>query len=360
MIRFAWTRFRTQALVGAGVLAIAAIVLAVTGIQLAHAYDAAVAVCTRQGNCATTLGNGLNSFPSQGDLNTANGLNALGLAVPALIGMFWGAPLVAREFETGTFRLAWTQGITRVRWLAAKLAVAGVAAIAAGELFSLMVTWWSSPIRKAQMASGLASGISHSGITPAGYAAFGFALGVTAGLFIRRTLPAMAVTLAVYTAVIIAFPIWVQPHLIPPVQATMALPASSAMNMQVTNNMLQPQTLQSAPGDTGAPAGSWVLSTSQVVNQDGRPVHSVPAQACGPTPSSQACAAYIESLHLRQTVTYQPASRYWAFQWIETAIYLALSLLLAGLCFLRIRPGRPAAPDIARPGRLAPALERSP
>jgi hypothetical protein len=253
MIRFAWIRFRTQAAVGAGVLAVAAIALAVTGLQLAHAYDTAAALCPRPGNCPQMLGNSLNSFPSQGDLNAANSLNALGLVVPALIGMFWGAPLVAREFETGTFRLAWTQGVTRVRWLAAKLGVAGLAAIAAGELFSLMVEWWSSPIRKAQMTSGLTHGISHSGVTPIGYAAFGFALGVTAGFFIRRTLPAMAVTLAIYAAVIIAFPVWVRPHLIPPVQATVALPASSAMNMQILNNMLQPQTLAAPPDDRGVP-----------------------------------------------------------------------------------------------------------
>jgi len=363
MIRFAWIRFRTQAAVGAGVLAIAAIVLAVTGIQLAHAYDTAVAVCTRQGNCATVLG-GFSGFPSQGDLNAANGLAALGLAVPALIGMFWGAPLIAREFETGTFCLAWTQGVTRVRWLAVKLGVAGVAAVAAGELFSLMVNWWSSPIHKAQMGTGLASGISHSGIAPAGYAAFGFVLGATAGLFIRRTLPAMAVTLAVYTAVIIAFPVWVRPHLIPPVQATVALSTTSGMYVQITNNTLLPQTVQrSLAGAPGVPAGSWVLSTGQVVNAEGRPVYSVPAQSCLGSQSalsSQACAAYIASLHLRQTVTYQPGSRYWAFEWVETAIYLAFSLLLAGLCFLRIRPGRPAQPDIHRPSRLSPALERSP
>jgi hypothetical protein len=363
MIRFAWTRFRTQALVGAGVLAIAAVILLVTGIQLAHAYDTAVAACTQQGNCGATLGEA-NGFPSQGDLNAANSLNALGLAVPALIGMFWGAPLVAREFETGTYCLAWTQGVTRVRWLAAKLGVVGVAAAAVGELFSLMVNWWSSPVREAQMGTGLASGISHSGITPAGYAAFGFVLGVTAGLFVRHTLPAMAVTLAVYTAVIIAFPVYVRPHLIPPVQATVALNPASNMYVAIRNNTLLPQTVQG--GLAGAPgmAGSWILATGQVVNAEGRPVYSVPAQACAgppPAPGSQACATYEESLHLRQTVTYQPASRYWTFEGIETAIYLVFSLLLAGLCFLRIRPRRrPAARDVPRPAQLAPALESSP
>jgi hypothetical protein len=369
MIRFAWTRFRTQALVGAGLLAIAAVILLVTGIQLNHAYDTAVAACKQQGNCATMLG-GPSGFPSQGDLNAANSLNALGLAVPALIGMFWGAPLIAREFETGTFCLAWTQGVTRVRWLAAKLGVVGVAAVAAGELFSLMVNWWSSPVRQAQMGTGFTSGISHSGITPAGYAAFGLALGVTAGLFIRHTLPAMAVTLAVYTAVIIAFPVWVRPHLIPPVQTTSTLSLASIARMPAVG--ASNGHLLLVPGSAALPTGAWNISSSPLTTPDGRASSSEPAGPCagpasqGPAPAppspaeAQACDDYIESLHLRQTVTYQPASRYWAFEWIETAIYLALSLLLAGLCFLRIRPGRPAQPDIHRPTRLAPALERSP
>ena len=53
-------------------------------------------------------------------------------------------------------------------------------------------------------------------------------------------------------------------------------------------------------------------------------------------------------------MTYQPANRYWAFQWYETAIYLALALFLAALCFLRIRPGRSAEPDLHRPRAIRP------
>ena len=68
------------------------------------------------------------------------------LVVPALIGMFWGAPLIARELETGTYRLAWTQGVTRKRWLAVKLGLVGLASMAVAGLLSLMVTWWSSPL----------------------------------------------------------------------------------------------------------------------------------------------------------------------------------------------------------------------
>ena len=342
MIRFAWTRFRAQALVGAAVLAIVGVVLLVTGIQLNHSYHAAAAVCRQQHNCAGLF----NVWPSNGYLTANNILGAIGLAVPGLIGMFWGAPLAAREFETGTFRLAWTQGVTRARWLAAKLAVAGAAAVAAGELFSLMVNRWASPIHQANPDySPLIPGSYHTGIAPAGYAAFAFALGVTAGLLIRRTLPAMAVTLAIFTAVIIAFPIWVRPHLIPPARATSALSLASAA---VTGSTSDGHLILTTKTWTVLP-GAWVLS-SQLSTPGGRAASSEPAGPCGaPSASAQACNDYIESLHFQQTVTYEPASRFWAFQWYETGIYLALAVILAGLCFLRIRPGRSAEPGIHRP-----------
>jgi ABC-type transport system involved in multi-copper enzyme maturation permease subunit len=359
MIRFAWTRFRTQALVGAGVLAIAGAVLLVTGIQLSHAYYAAAAVCKQHGNCAHMF---TYTFPSQGYLDAGNELSALTLAVPGLIGMFWGAPLAAREFETGTFRLAWTQGVTRTRWLAAKLAIAGAAAIAAGELFTLMVAWWSSPIHKAEPGyTPFTSGSFHTGVAPAGYAAFAFALGVTAGLLIRRTLPAMAVTLAIFTAVIVAFPIWVRPHLIPPVQATSTLSLASIANMPGVGAFNGHLSL--APGPAAAPPGAWVISSSQLTTPDGRASSSEPAGPCGTSSASaQACNDYIESLRLRQTATYQPASRYWAFQWIETAIYLTLALALAGFSFWWINRNHSTELNIRRPRtrQPAPALQNSP
>jgi hypothetical protein len=360
MIRFAWTRFHTQALAGAGVLAIAGAVLLVTGIQLSHTYYAAAAVCKQQGNCAHMF---TYTFPSQGYLTADNTLNALGLAVPGLIGMFWGAPLAAREFETGTFRLVWTQGVTRTRWLAAKLAIAGAAAIAAGELFTLMVAWWSSPIHKANPAdTAFTSGSFHTGVAPVGYAAFAFALGVTAGLLIRRTLPAMAVTLAIFTAVIIAFPIWVRPHLIPPVQTSSTLSLAAIANMPGVGAFNGHLSL--APGPAAAPPGAWVISSSQLTTPDGRASSSEPAGPCGsPSPAkAQACNDYIESLHLRQTVTYQPASRYWAFQWAETAVYLALALALAGFSFWWINRNRSTELNIRRPRtrQPAPALQNFP
>ena len=355
MIRFAWFRFRTQALVALGVLAVLAVVLVVTGIRLAHAYAAAVAACKPHGDCATAL----SLFPSHGYLTASNGMHLLVIAIPCVLGMFWGAPLAAREFETGTFRLAWTQGSTRTRWLAVKLAVVGAASIAVAGLLSLMVTWWSSPIAAAQMTARLDPGIfSKSGIAPVGYAAFAFASGVAAGLLSRRTLPAMAVTLAIFAAVVwFAFPLWVRPHLLPPAQTTVPLSTTSINGYVLVGDGRM--VVQTAPPDL---PGAWILS-NQLTTPAGRPAPTIPAtQACASnTSSGQTCNAYVESLHLRQTVTYEPASRYWPLQWYETGIYLALALALAGLCLWWIRPGHFAGLNIRRrTSQPAPALQSSP
>jgi ABC-2 family transporter protein len=357
MIRFAWIRFRTQALVGAGVLAIFGAALLVTGLWLAHSYHASASVCGQHSDCADLF----NVWPSNGYLTADNILGAACLAVPGLIGMFWGAPLVAREFETGTFRLAWTQGVTRVQWLAAKLAIAGAAAIAAAELFTLMVNWWSSPIHQANPGyNPFMSSSYHTGIAPAGYTALAFAVGVTAGLLIRRTLPAMAVTLAIYTAVIIVFPIWVRPHLIPPVRTTSTLSQAAIAAMPGVGAFNG--SLSLASGSPAAPPGAWVISASQLTAPDGRAASDEPAGPCENQAGSQACNDYIERLHLRQTVTYQPASRYWAFQWLETGIYFTVAFALSGFSLWWVKRNRSAELDIRRPRTRprTPALVGSP
>jgi ABC-type transport system involved in multi-copper enzyme maturation permease subunit len=357
MIRFTWLQYRTQAAWALGALAILAIVLAVSGIQVAHAYDATVAACKQRGDCAAAL----SGFPDKVDPEWLWGLlDALVIAVPGLTGMFLGAPLAAREFETGTFRLAWTQGISRTRWLAVKLAVVGAATMAVAGLLSLMVTWWSSPIDTATMNRLNLQSFPGGGIAPVGYAAFAFTLGLTAGVLIRRTVPAMAVTLVVFTAVQLAFPALVRPHLIPPVQASSALSMASIQDVG-SGGPTGPGSTLFVQAQADAPPGAWVLS-SQILTPAGRPASTEPASVCASQQSTRnECTGYIASLHLRQTSTYQPVSRYWPLQWCETAIYLVLALLLAGLCYLRIRPGHGAGLNVRhRTSQPTPALQGSP
>jgi hypothetical protein len=225
-------------------------------------------------------------------------------------------------------------------------------------LLSLTVTWWSSPIAAAQRGTRIDPGIfTESGIAPVGYAAFAFALGATAGLLIRRTLPAMAVTLAIFVAVVwFAFPFSVRPRLIPPVQTASALNIASVVASGGDVGGAHGLFVQTQPDM----AGAWILST-RIITPAGRPASSEPAtRACmGDTATARTCDACLEGLHLRQTVTYQPASRYWPLQWYETGIYLALALALAGLCLWWIRPSRFAGFNIRhRTSRPTPALQR--
>jgi hypothetical protein len=342
VIRLTWLQFRAQAAAAFGVLAVVATGLAVTGPHLLHLYHASgIATCHARDDCGLRASVFLRKL-ALGQVDQVLYFLGIGIlfAAPAIIGMFWGAPLVARELQAHTSRLAWTQGVTRTRWLAVKLCVTGMAAMATAGLLSLMLTWWSSPIDR---AVGLKYGNSVSfirlgvvlfptrGITPVGYAGFAFALGVTAGVLTRRTLPAMAVTLAGFAAAQIAMPLWIRPHLIAPARALVALNRTNISSLaRGSNGRIIVNPPASAPGP-----GAWLLST-KTIDEAGRIFNVATVRACLGS-HFPACQASLGRLHLRDLVTYQPASRFWALQWHETVIFLGLAVLLAAVCFWRVR-----------------------
>jgi ABC-type transport system involved in multi-copper enzyme maturation permease subunit len=349
MIWLTWRQFRAQALTAAGGLAAFAILLAATGPSLAGRFaGSGITGCHggyAVGGCMTAAIGFLNRIAAT---TLYPAVYALGLVViliaPAIIGIFWGAPLIARELETRTFALAWTQGITRTRWLTVKLALTGLAAMAVTEALSLMYAWWSEPIARAinlgASTSVLTGGrfgaliFATHGITPLGYAAFAFALGAAAGALIRRTLPAMALTLAIFAAAQIAMPLWIRPNLIPPHRTTATFASVQAVDIGTLAATV-------VPGHPGA----WILS-SGAVDASGQPVNldavsascfSQAPSAVKGGPSAPAVWQCLERRHIQAAVTYQPGSRYWPLQGIETGIFLALALSLAGFfCFWRL------------------------
>src|SRR3984957_1528887 len=148
MIWLAWRQFRVQAIIAAAALGAPAarrapaILLGVTGPRLASRYAGSGIAGCHGGSCANAASDFLTQLAAT---RTYPFLYSLGLvlilAVPALLGIFWGAPLIAREFETGTYRLAWNQSVTRTWWLTVKLALTGLAAMAVTEALSLMHAW---------------------------------------------------------------------------------------------------------------------------------------------------------------------------------------------------------------------------
>jgi ABC-type transport system involved in multi-copper enzyme maturation permease subunit len=339
MMWLTWRQFRVQATAAVAILAGFAVILGITGSHLTHLYaTSGMATCQLHGTCSALYAGFIGAVKAD---SIYPFLYFFGTAVlvitPALIGAFWGAPLVTRELEAGTFRLAWNQGVTRTRWLAIKLTAVGMAAMITTGLLSLMITWWVSPIDR---AGGFPNNMGRfsrfsplifaaRGITPIGYAAFAFVLGVTVGVLIRRTLPAMAVTIAVFTAIAIVMPSWVRPHLLPPDHATTAISAATLADngFVMTSN-----------GELTVPvniSGAWITS-NQAITTAGH-VFVLPIVPACQTGTQRQCTNWIADQHLRQVISYQPASRFWALQWYETAIFLALALLLVGLCCWRIR-----------------------
>jgi hypothetical protein len=348
MIRLSWLQFRAQALVAAVALGAFAVLLAATGPHLNSLYAASGITGCPASSCETLASDFLQQLYAAG---TYWMLDLAGVVIilltPAIIGLFWGAPLIARELETGTAALAWNQSITRTRWLTVKLTLTGFAAMAVTEGMSLMQTWWAAPISRAVSHGGggtnLAMGRFSSlvfathGITPLGYAAFAFTLGVTAGALIQRTVPAMAVTLVIFAAVQLAMPLWIRPHLFPADHTVIPVTSLDDISLQQGARSGTPTSLTLGALNMPGQPGAWLLS-SGAVNAAGQATSTTPAACTAPSIGNNSPAFFdcLARHGIREAISYQPASRYWPLQWTETAIYLVPALALAAYCFRRL------------------------
>lgn len=348
MIRVAARQFRTEAIVGGALLVVVAIVLAVTGAHLSHVYDAFASQCKAAGDCANS------SNPVQNvDRPLQGAVPILVIVAPALLGMFFGAPLIARELESGTYRLAWTQSVTRKRWLTAKLGLVSLFAIAVAGLLTSIADWWARPLMAANGNRFGAAIFSVQGVAPIGYAAFALALGVAAGVLLRHTIAAMAATAVGFAAARLAVTYLVRPNLASPMRKLVSLSAGSGPSVgfsdanggsvllgppqvNVPNGWVYSTALADKAGH--APTSQYIAHVCPVV---GRGAHQLAASGgqlgAGPSGAQiQACIAKLSS-SVHTVLTYQPASRFWPFQLAEMGIFLAAALGLCGLSYWWLR-----------------------
>ncbi len=199
--RMAWITWRHHRIALGGVavfLGALAVWLWRVGLKLHHAYAAASACHPA---ASTACGELVIIF------DTTGGILKGGFVlqpVPALIGAFVGPLVLAYEFETGTFRYAWTQGFGRWRWTLAKLAMLGVAVTAIAGAFSLLVSWYYQPYLASGRFHDPTSPLLHwlfdlRGVAFAAWTLTAFAMGALAGMLIRRVVPAIVATLVGYT-----------------------------------------------------------------------------------------------------------------------------------------------------------------
>ena len=298
-----WRQHRTQVLITAGLLVTLGTFLLINGMRT----TASTAGLTDEALLAAIRG--------QRFSEVFNVIGWLPLA-PALIGLFWGAPVLGKEFERGTHRLAWTQSVSMRRWLAVKLGMLSGLVVLGGLAFGAMMGAWSSTFGPTSQADrfGNAGLFVLTGVVPAAWWLFAFMTGVAAGAVFRRTLPAIAATLAVVvTAVLCMFLFNVRAYYAPAERAV----------------------VEFNPNGETIPRNWWVQRT-EYIDATGQPVTDLaPLVRC--LPDTGACTA---TPGLRQVVYYQPADRYWRFQWTEAALLAAATLALGVIAVNRTAHSR--------------------
>ncbi len=330
MIWLTWRQFRTPALVAASALVVALAVMAVTGSRLAHDYTALGLSSCAAGHEAQvgTLSCGDLERKFLGYYPVLHLLGPLLLVVPALIGAFWGAPLIARELEAGTQRLAWVQSVTRTRWLGVKLAVIGAVGVGLTALLSLAITWWSDPFDRLNGRMSPEQ-FAQRGLVPLAYAAFAFALGAAVGAVIHRTLPAMAAALGGFVLVRIGIQ-WLRPRLVDPLE--LSYPTFSFAADEPAGRM--------------SAEHGWVLSTrtldgaGHVISSGGTVRDDVVIRLCQRDISNITKVDLDQCgrrLGLHDVVRVIPADRFWLLQAWESAIFLGMALALMGFSFWWVR-----------------------
>ena len=324
MIWATWRMHRSIFLSSIAVAIAFAIWLAITGEMDAHAW----AIFTSHHCSVMSPGSSaicLSSYHSVGDFSTVNA--ALCGALPPLLGLVLGVPIVAGEIQLRTNRLAWTQSITRTRWVLIKLGVG--AAFTAGIVGAMapLFWWWTDAVQRNSHI--MPADFDISGFAPVAYALFAFMLGAALGAFIHRSGWAFAAAVPIFALVRTGIRLYIRPDLIPPTT--------------VTTNAYAPIYNYNAwyLHAGSVPLGRMSPAPGQTWSSNDQLIESCQGPVTGGEKAALHSANYCEKLHhLHYVLQFQPPSHFWALQTAESAIFLAAAGALLVLTVLAVRRWR--------------------
>lgn len=332
MIWLTWRQHRKEALFTVVALAVLAALMVPTGLKMHDMYDSSgLGAClAKLGDEPVVKGGVCGALVEQFN-NRFNGFQFVAIlfaVLPLLAGLFFGAPLVAREVENGTHRLVWTQGVSRRYWAQVKFALTGGAATLVAVAYAVGVTWWYAPLAATGNGRFIYVVFDVQGLAPVGYTLFAVALGVFAGTVSRRVMPAMGITVAGFVVVRVAVEVLARSHY--RTAKTLSYGVQGELNPNPGSGAwVQHQYVRDAAGDV-------VLNSGGV----GCPA-SGPDSAKGGTDAAAQCLDELARSGIGRGsynwIEYQPADRFWLFQSIETGIFLVLAAALVYLAVRRIR-----------------------
>jgi hypothetical protein len=300
-----------------------------------HAYQSASANCTQ--NPANPSCSDLSSsiFQTTADKMLVGLIPTAVLFLPIILGVFWGAPLLAKEYADGTNSLAWTQSVSRRKWLTVKLVWTLVATVLFMGAFTALNTWWSrtpNAINMDRFANGNVFG--EQGLVPAAITLFAVSWGIMFGAWFRKVMVAVGVTLGVYIAAAhIVVPNLLRPNYVTPVSVTAPVgPALLASKIPkgawVTSQLIYDKNGKAIYGDLYPVMPPECQKLTQDVQvPDGGHIAKVKASGADPVDDC------LNHYGFHQVAKYQPSYRYWDFQRIEAVIYLGLTAVAVAITY---------------------------
>lgn len=211
MIWLTLRQHRSELLIAGVVVGTCVVALAISGLLIAHDYSVLSLQCF--GRLATA------QCDSSSFYNKWQAVSQFPVVMnifPVLAAMFFAAPLVAGEIEAGTLHLVWSQSITRTRWIASKTALIIGGGILVGGSLSLAVSWWRQPFDELAGTRMATLSFDQEGIVTVTIFFFALSLGLAASAVLRRTLPAIAIVVLVFSIVRVGVAV-LAPHLMPSV-----------------------------------------------------------------------------------------------------------------------------------------------
>jgi hypothetical protein len=338
MIWLTWRQHRKQVLFAVIGLAVLAAALLPTGLQMHDKFDnSGLGAClAKLGTAQLVPVDASNSCQNlSGNFSHEYGgmslIAILLLVLPLLVGLFFGAPLVAREVEHGTHRFVWTQGVSRLRWGVVKFSLVGGMTLLLAAAYGLGAGWWAGPLTESGGGRLMPLVFDFQGIAPIGYTVFAVALGIFVGTVWRKVLPAMGVTVVGFIGVRILVETLLRPRYLSAQTFTFTFTGDDVPNPS-SGDWVYGQGVRNAAGQLVAPG-------AQVECNQGGISISGPSSAVspgGPGGGGQ-CGGQVGfgpgDYNWEQ---YQPGTRFWAFQGMETGIFMALAVLLVFFAIRRL------------------------